>query len=183
MVQQIQPLAIEIPPSGEHFLFRDSFRSEGKRFRFTWTLAPGKTGPGEHVHEQETESFRVLEGVLTIWIDGKRGDYGPGMEVAVPPGVRHRFKNFGKIPAVAEVSLDGPRMEDMFIPLASLARNAGAKPVLPMRLIGQLMVQIREHRSSTPVSAGERAFMAGLARLAGLFGVKPLPIVTGWDRA
>lgn len=123
----------------------------------------------------------MVEGVLTIWIDGKRGDYGPGMRVAIPPRVPHRFKNFGKNPAVAEVTLDGPRMEDMFVPLAVAARARGLGPELPLSMMGIFLVMMVESRSSTPKSAAARAVIGGLAKMARLFGGKVLPPVQGWD--
>ncbi len=176
-----QALTVAMPATGEHFLFRNSFRSEEKLFRFTWTLGPGKTGPGEHFHEYETESFKVLEGALTIWIEGKRVDYGPGMSVSIPPRKRHRFKNFGKQPVVVEVTLDGPRMEDLFIPLAVMTRDSGRSPALTLGMTGQVFVQADEHQSSTPASAIGRAIMTGLAGVARLLGSKPLPPVYDWS--
>ena len=61
----------------------------------------GEQGPEPHVHRRHTDSFYVLEGVLTF-------ELGPALEriegpagtfVAAPPGVVHTFRNDGPVRA------------------------------------------------------------------------------------
>ena len=58
---------------------------------FTETLAPRGHGSPLHVHRREDEWFYVLEGELTIWVDGTVHAAGPGHYVRGPRDVPHTF--------------------------------------------------------------------------------------------
>ncbi len=166
------------PPTGELFELAASARSAADgHFRFVWTLAPGKTGPGEHVHEDETERFEVVSGRIRIWVSGTPTDYGPGDVLVVPPNTPHRFLNAWKEPVVVNVALSGPRMEDLLAPIAVAARGRDPKLSELMRM----MVGLRVYRSSTPVGWFERVGMDGFTGLLALVGVKPFEPVLAWD--
>jgi mannose-6-phosphate isomerase-like protein (cupin superfamily) len=84
------------PPAG--YLFEN--RSEG--FRQTilgydgdlaWTelvLLPGAAGPPEHVHTSFPEHFIVVEGVLSVMLNGEKRVVRAGESLLVAPGARHR---------------------------------------------------------------------------------------------
>jgi mannose-6-phosphate isomerase-like protein (cupin superfamily) len=55
-------------------------------------LAPDASAPPAHVHPT-TETFRVVEGELTVVLDGKARQVRPGEAVTVPAGVEHAFRN------------------------------------------------------------------------------------------
>jgi mannose-6-phosphate isomerase-like protein (cupin superfamily) len=57
------------------------------------TIAPGFPGPVLHVHDKVVDSFFVLEGTLTLQIDVRTEDIGPGSYALVPPGTPHTFFN------------------------------------------------------------------------------------------
>jgi mannose-6-phosphate isomerase-like protein (cupin superfamily) len=59
------------------------------------TIQPHRAGPGVHVHDDEDDSFYVLEGELEFTVDGEEIAAGPGTFVLVPPGVPHGFRNRG----------------------------------------------------------------------------------------
>ena len=167
----------ELGSTGETFEFVASARTAADgRFRFVWTLAAGKRGPGEHVHDEETEVFEVQSGTLRIWLHDVPHDLGPGDSLTVPPGAPHRFLNPTREPAVVRVTFDGPRMEDTFLPI-SVATH-GRTPRLGD--FARMLVGIPRYRSSTPASAAERAVLGALAWVLGLF-VRPYEPVAGWD--
>lgn len=58
------------------------------------TFGPG-AGPPPHVHENEHESFYVLEGQVDVLDEGRRFTTGPGSFVFMPQGSHHAFKNTG----------------------------------------------------------------------------------------
>lgn len=166
------------PPTGERFEFVTSARTAPDgRFRFVWTLAPGKRGPGEHHHPDETEVFEVVSGTLRIWLDGVARDCRPGDVVSIAPGVRHRFLNPGPEPAVVNVSLDGPRLEDVLVPMGVACH--GRK--LRLGDVARMFVGIGEQPPSIPSKAFERGLMSALSRGLKLLGVKPFSPVHGWD--
>jgi mannose-6-phosphate isomerase-like protein (cupin superfamily) len=63
------------------------------------TIAPARSGPEAHAHEQEDDAFFLLEGELTFMVDGTMLSAGPGTFVLVPPGLVHTFENKGYEPA------------------------------------------------------------------------------------
>ena len=54
-------------------------------------LEPGFEGPDPHTHDDQTDSFYILEGELDVYIDGEWTRGTPGTYVAAPPGVAHGF--------------------------------------------------------------------------------------------
>lgn len=167
------------PGSGETFEFVSSARTaEDGKFRFVWTLAAGKRGPGEHIHEGETEVFEIVEGTLRIWQDDVPSDYRPGAIVSIAPGVRHRFLNPGTEPAVMNVSIDGTRFEDSIVPLGVACVER--KPSLGD--LARLVVSVVHHRASTPTRAWERGGFRAFAGLLWLLGTRPFQPALGWDR-
>jgi mannose-6-phosphate isomerase-like protein (cupin superfamily) len=146
----------ESPPTGETFEFARSARStEDKTFRFVWTLAPKKRGPGEHYHEDAVETFEIVSGTLRIWLDGEPKDYHPGDFVAIPPRVPHRFLNPGDEPVVVNVTLEGTRLEDTLVPIG-VAVYGRKGPRLGELL--RMFVAIAKLRPSIPTSRLERTF-------------------------
>jgi quercetin dioxygenase-like cupin family protein len=59
------------------------------------TVAPGFPGPVMHLHEAMVDSFYVLEGTLTLQLDGRTLQARPGFYALVPPGNAHTFSNPG----------------------------------------------------------------------------------------
>lgn len=82
---------------------------------------PPEVGPGLHVHPTHPESFLVLEGEYTFYLDEKPLRVGPGAAVAVPAGTAHRYKSG---PAGGRVIvISPPHLEKYFTTVADLAQN------------------------------------------------------------
>jgi quercetin dioxygenase-like cupin family protein len=62
------------------------------------TVEAGFPGPPPHTHERMTDMFYVLEGTLTIHVDGEDREAGPGTFACFPPGVVHTFANRSDAP-------------------------------------------------------------------------------------
>ncbi|MFN8524700.1 MAG: cupin domain-containing protein [Chloroflexota bacterium] len=63
------------------------------------TPAGGGSPAGMHVHDVD-QIFYVLSGVMSIEIEGKQYDCGPGSLIVFPKGVPHRNWNGGSEPTV-----------------------------------------------------------------------------------
>ena len=63
------------------------------------TVEAGFPGPPPHTHQRMTDMFYVLEGTLTIHVDGEEREAGPGTFACFPPGVVHTFANRSDAPA------------------------------------------------------------------------------------
>lgn len=176
----------ETPPNlyftstGETFEFQTSAKAGDGVFRFRWTLEAGKKGPPEHVHDHERETFRILRGVLRIWIDGTPRDLTAGQSVTVEKGQRHRFLNPTKEPVVVDVSLDGSLQEDALVPFAL---RLGGRREMKLGDFFTMMAHITEVEASRPPSRVVRGVLGSMARLARLFGARPLPRAGAWPGA
>jgi hypothetical protein len=146
-------------------------------FRFRWTLAGGKKGPPEHVHDHENETFTVVSGTLRIWVEGTPHDLAPGASLTVEKGQRHRFLNPTRSPVVVDVALDGSLQEDALVPLA--VRFGGRRKMSLSDMLAML-AHATEVEASRPPSWFGRKMFGGMSRLARLFGAKPLPRVGAW---
>jgi mannose-6-phosphate isomerase-like protein (cupin superfamily) len=60
-------------------------------------MAPGRK-MDEHAHDEEDDSFYILEGEMTFLFVGESAKAPPGTFVLVPPGVSHGFVNDGSVP-------------------------------------------------------------------------------------
>jgi quercetin dioxygenase-like cupin family protein len=65
----------------------------GTFFMSETEIEPGFPGPPPHTHAHLHDMFYVLEGVLTLLVDGETVEAGPGTFVCAPPGTVHTFAN------------------------------------------------------------------------------------------
>jgi quercetin dioxygenase-like cupin family protein len=86
------------PGEGEHLWFfgglttvKADGAATGGRVMVLEQLAPRGSGSPLHVHRNEDEWFYVLEGELTIWVDGTTVVAGAGAFVFGPRDVPHTF--------------------------------------------------------------------------------------------
>jgi mannose-6-phosphate isomerase-like protein (cupin superfamily) len=62
-------------------------------------IVPPLSGPPLHRHSYEDEWFYVLNGEITIEVDGERSVLSAGSSAFVPRGTAHTFQNFHNSPA------------------------------------------------------------------------------------
>jgi quercetin dioxygenase-like cupin family protein len=89
----LAPIAHE-PGAGEHLWFfggLTTIKAATARVMVTEQLAPRGSGSPLHVHHNEDEWFYVLEGELTIWVDGETVVAPAGAFVFGPRDVPHTF--------------------------------------------------------------------------------------------
>ena len=93
--------AVVVPPGEGHRVGNVEFlarTSDTPRFNFgIIEIAPGRELEA-HVHEEEDDSFYIVEGEMTFTIEGEDVAAPPGTFVLVPPGVEHGFRNDGDTP-------------------------------------------------------------------------------------
>jgi mannose-6-phosphate isomerase-like protein (cupin superfamily) len=76
-----------------------TFSRDGETLRIEMWTEPGGGVRAEHVHPVLEERYEVLEGEITINLDGESKRLGPGERAVVPPGARHSVENTGERPA------------------------------------------------------------------------------------
>lgn len=87
--------------------------TDGKYATFEAIVPPG-SGPPPHIHSREEESFLVLEGEMTFYLDDQRIVAGEGTFLNMPAGSLHRFKNESEKTARLLISVAPAGLEQMF---------------------------------------------------------------------
>ena len=81
-------------PGGASFLVVESAAdSGGVRIEFEVSMPAGALGPPRHFHPRQTESWRVLEGELSVLVGRERRPLGAGESLSIPPGRVHTLRN------------------------------------------------------------------------------------------
>ena len=91
------------------------------------TVAPGGGTP-PHIHHREDESFRLLEGALTVQVGGNTITASSGDFVFLPRGVAHSFRNAGEVPAKVLVLATPAGLEGFFMEVFEPALDHSAVP-------------------------------------------------------
>jgi len=73
-------------------LFKHGSRT-GAPFDFLVFDLPYMSGPPLHVHDEQHDTFYVIDGVLTVQIGNNLVELMPGDFASVPPGIAHTFQN------------------------------------------------------------------------------------------
>jgi quercetin dioxygenase-like cupin family protein len=91
-------------------------------------VVPPGGGPPPHIHNREDESFRLLEGTLTIQVGETTLTASPGDFVYLPRGIAHSFKNTGAVTAKALVSIAPAGLENYFAEVFDPVTDRSAAP-------------------------------------------------------
>lgn len=91
-------------------------------------LVPPGGGPPPHVHSREEEGFYILEGKITLTVNGEKIEATTGTFANIPVGTPHSFKNESGQMARMLISVAPAGLEQMFfevgLPLADGATTA-----------------------------------------------------------
>jgi mannose-6-phosphate isomerase-like protein (cupin superfamily) len=116
----------------------------GGRFDFMVGEIGYLDGPQLHVHDEQDDTFFILEGVLTVQVGDEVFDLEAGDFATVPPGIPHTFSNIRKDqPPVKVVNLMTPGGLDEQFRDMSLMGGAAADP--------DKMAQLRKDHGLTTV--------------------------------
>jgi len=132
------------PDGAEALTFLEtSAETGGARTYVEAVLKPG-SGTPLHTHATYSEDFEVLEGTLSVSVDGRELHLGPGDRALVPIGAVHRFRNASEAPvrfrcALEPASRGFEEMQQIGAGLAADGRTRGELPKDP-RLLGLLLV-------------------------------------------
>jgi quercetin dioxygenase-like cupin family protein len=96
---------------------------------FEFDVAPGAKVPAAHSHDAYEETIYGLAGVLTMTVEGRVTEIGPGNVLCIPRGAVHRFDNLhaeeARALAVVTPGLLGP---DFFREVGAVLRAAAGGP-------------------------------------------------------
>jgi len=98
-----------------------------------WSLVELKEMPGYHTnlhrHNHTDEAFYVLDGVLTVNLNGRTSEYAAGSYVLIPRGAPHAQGNHGNTPARVLLTMTPGGFERSFKDRVELFKTA--KPTDP----------------------------------------------------
>jgi mannose-6-phosphate isomerase-like protein (cupin superfamily) len=87
---------------------------------------PIMAGPPLHRHHREDEWMYILEGEVTVEIDGERTVAGPGTMAFAARGTVHTFQNFEKTPARMLVMVTPAGLDNFFLDVAEANQGLAA---------------------------------------------------------
>jgi quercetin dioxygenase-like cupin family protein len=99
---------------GDVYRFMATGDDTNGKYALWEAIVPPGGGPPPHVHSREEEGFYILEGEITISIDGKRVIATAGTFANMPVGTPHSFKNESSRTARMLISVAPAGLEKMF---------------------------------------------------------------------
>ncbi len=150
--------------------------SPAGRARAEMTALVGSRVLGEHLHPGLIERFTVVEGQLTVRLDGKTGKLREGETAEIRAGQWHDWWNAEDHDARVIVEVEpGARFAHMLETLFGLAEmghvdEKGMPNLLQMALIGREFSDTVQFRSPPP--AVQKALFAAIAPLAHALGYR-----------
>ena len=121
-------LRLENRHTGEILELRRQRRQGELIIELRGTLPARSAGPPLHVHYLEDEEGTVTAGTLSVELDGRRFEAGPGESVRIPHGVSHRWWNAGDQALAFEGRIRPAANLDRYLHAAFEIMNAGAEP-------------------------------------------------------
>ena len=115
---------------GDVYRFLATGEDTSGKYAMWEAIVPPGGGPPPHIHSREEESFFVLEGEITIVVDGERVVATAGMFANLPVGSQHSFKNESDRPAKMLISVAPAGLEQMFFEIG-VPLPEGATTALP----------------------------------------------------
>jgi mannose-6-phosphate isomerase-like protein (cupin superfamily) len=167
---------VEDPVLEQRYIFRRLSGADGGEVMQvdTW-VDPGGGVPIPHVHPDMEERFEVIEGEVTFLVGRQHLRAGPGQKAAVPPGVRHTYRNSGQVPAhvICEVAHRKAPQLQLFLEEAAALNRAGdfTRRGIPKSFDAALKgaVMLHHYREmvqfTVPPRSLQRLLMGPLARL------------------
>jgi len=114
---------------GEHITFvRTAEETDGELLEMEAIYAANQSWETmlPHAHPLQEETFEVLEGTLTVELQGEQHIYKEGDRFVVPRGVAHAMRNFGAVPARMRWQVRPALQSQQFYEAALPAADRGA---------------------------------------------------------
>lgn len=111
------------------------------------TLPPHREGPPLHIHHAEDEEGRIVAGVLSAEVGGKKVQVPAGSTVRLPKGVPHRWWNAGDEPLAFNGTARPAVDLDRYLQAVFEVMNAGEAGRPPLFYLAHVVVRHRQTQS------------------------------------
>lgn len=164
------------PVSGDIYEFVDVAKSTGgNRVVIRATVhTKGQLVPN-HLHVFQDETFEIISGELTVWLNGELRKLGIGESLLLPKNVPHNHYNDSTEPVVylhtVSPALDFEHLIENLVGLASDGKSKNGKYGLMQELMALRYLDSKAYLADKPI--GIQKFLAGvLAPVGRLFGYR-----------
>ncbi|HEX3372864.1 MAG TPA: cupin domain-containing protein [Edaphobacter sp.] len=103
---------------------------------FEADIPAGAKVPIAHSHDAYEETIYGIEGIITLTLEGRKIEIGPGDAVCIPRGAVHHFENLhaahSRTLAIVSPGILGP---DYFREIAAVVKAAAGGPPDPKALV------------------------------------------------
>jgi quercetin dioxygenase-like cupin family protein len=149
----------------------------GERVEMEFTLPPGASGPPLHFHPAQEEEWHVLEGALTVHLDGNWRELTEGESALIPRGHPHTFRNLSEQTVrVRDVHVPALDFQEYMQQLSSLTESGKVTSLKSPSSLMHLAMVVRAHRpTQLMASRAQRLGETVLASLGRLLGYR-LPV-------
>lgn len=176
LAQQAVVPVVTMPGSGE-VLTLDSgtmrILTDGSQTNGSVTVIDGIVRPGyrTNVHRHAfAESFHILEGTMTVEIDGETLQVSAGGYVRIPENVPHGFSNDGRLPVRSILTATPSGIEALFRKRATATGQARA-PQSETSVPDTAFITTPDSAESLPTDSGTARILASESQTKGAFGV------------
>jgi len=155
-------------------LLETSAQTNGKQIKARIVFGPAGIRVAPHVHLHQDETYEVLSGTLTYFLDGKKHLAPPGSTVQLPRGVPHQHFS-GRPEDAVTIQTMRPGLDFDYV-LETLFGLGSENRLRGLDYLVQGMVMLRRMKGPLVVTAAPKWLQFGLARiftpLAELFGYR-----------
>jgi len=118
---------------GDRYTIKAAGSETGGAFALIEALVPPGGGPPPHIHRREDEAFYVLEGELSLHVDGRDATASAGSWIMLPKGSLHWFKNTGTAPVRMLIHVSPAGLEDYFLEVGRIPADGENGPIVPSK--------------------------------------------------
>lgn len=131
--------------AGDTLSFKATAAETGGAYTLIEVLAAPGGGPPPHIHDNEEETFYVLDGVFEILIGEELVRAERGAFALVPRGIVHRFRCIGTRPGRMLVLFTPGGLERFFREAGRAAFGQGPAPAVDAAEIARTEAAARRH--------------------------------------
>ncbi|QHT70844.1 cupin domain-containing protein [Rhodocytophaga rosea] len=167
------------PFAGEQIIFlKSGIETSGAYSLREFHLKPGGAVPSAHIHSDYHETFKVIQGKLTLICNGSEHVLGPGDSMTIPRGTAHQPVNKGSVELVTINKVSPAARHDLMLAQTHgfFTEKAQARSKIEFFLQAMLFVDYyKTYRADIPIRAQKilSFILAPTARLLGYRTWKP----------